>query len=176
MIRATSKKTGSAAGRRDNVYAFTQADRRTSAAPDYLAGTAAPEDFWSETDGEERHDPDVEARIRRRREHVFRMNLRYAAFMGLLVAAVTLILIGYIKLQADISRVSREVASLQTQLGELRAANNENYAAINAGVDLEEVRRIAVQELGMKNAEKDQIILYSDRQSDMVRQVSALSN
>ena len=80
------------------------------------------------------------------------------------------------KLQADISRVSREVASLQTQLGELRAANNENYAAINAGVDLEEVRRIAVQELGMKNAEKDQIILYSDRQSDMVRQVSALGN
>lgn len=176
MIRASSKKTGSAAGRRDNVYAFGQTGRRTSAASGYLAGTAAPDDFWTETDGEERHDPDAEQRIRIRRDRVFRMNLRYAAFMGLLVAAVTLILIGYIKLQADISRVSREVASLQSQLGEMRAANNENYAAINAGVDLEEIRRVAVQELGMKNAEKEQIILYSDKQTDTVRQVSPLGN
>ena len=147
------------------------ADKKRKRTP-YLHGSAAPEDFWQESPVERDRRRNVARRIALKRERAFHMNLRYVLFMGALVAAVTFLLIGYIKLQADINRTSREVSSLETQLTELRAANNENYASINAGVDLEEVRRIAVQELGMKNADKDQIIYYSDRQSDTVRQVS----
>ena len=139
-----------------------------------MYGSEAPGDFWQEAAPIPIRKGDIENKIARRRERAFRMNLRNAAFMGLLVAAVTLILIGYIKLQADLTRTSREVAALETQLTEMRAANNENYASINAGVDLEEIRRIATQELGMKNAEKDQIIIYSDKKEDMVRQVQDL--
>ena len=173
MIRASvNKNRVSPAPVRRNASA---AGRMREQSP-YLYGSAAPGDFWQEAEPLPVRRSEVEARIARRKERLFRMNLRYAAFMAMLVAAVTFILIGYIKLQADLMRTSREVASLEKQLSEIRAENNENYAEINAGVDLEEVRRIAIQKLGMKNAEKDQIILYSDRKRDTVRQVLDLGN
>lgn len=37
-------------------------------------------------------------------------------------------------------------------------------------VDLEEIRRIATEELGMTYAAKDQVVLYESEESDYVRQ------
>ena len=37
--------------------------------------------------------------------------------------------------------------------------------------DLEEIRRIAIDEFGMKYAEQDQIVIYSDTKGDSVRQI-----
>ena len=38
-------------------------------------------------------------------------------------------------------------------------------------MDLEEIRRIALDEFGMKYADQDQIVVYSDSQKDSVRQI-----
>ncbi len=52
----------------------------------------------------------------------------------------------------------------------MRLTNDENYSRITSSVNLEEVRRIAIQELGMRYAEEGQIITFNGEGSDYVRQ------
>ena len=108
----------------------------------------------------------------RSREKVMQMNRRYALFLGLLVAAMTLSLIGYIKLMSDISATNRKISTMESQLSELRSSNNEVYNEITGNVDLEEIRRIAIDEFGMKYADQDQIVVYSESKGDSVRQIA----
>lgn len=170
MIKATQrpKKSGNGRGNVRHRETLSQ-DRRT-----YISGTAAPDDFWAERSQEETHRANADIRIaaRRSREHVMHMNRRYAMFMAGLVAAMTFCLIGYIKLMSDISATNREIASLESELTELRSSNNEVYNELTGNVDLEEIRRIAIDEFGMKYADQDQIVVYSDSKGDSVHQIA----
>ena len=105
-------------------------------------------DFWKEYSEEDAHrrNKDVRLAARRNRERAVRMNLRYAMFMALLVAGMTAVLICYIKLKSDISAGNREIAQLESTLTEMRASNDEIYNQLHSDVDLEEIRRIAVDE------------------------------
>ena len=94
--------------------------------------------------------------------------------MGLLVAAVTLILIGYIKLKSDISATNKEISSLETELTELKATNNEVYNELIGNIDLEQIRQIAIEEFGMHYADQDQIVVYSESKGDSVHQIADL--
>ena len=158
----------------DSMYHGSFAgDRQT-----FINGNAAPDDFWSETSQEEAHRSKADLRMvaRRSREHAIQMNLRYAMFLAFLVTVLTLCLVGYIKLKADISDTNKQISSLESQLNELRASNNEVYNEIVGNVDLEEIRRIAIDEFGMKYANQDQIVVYSETKGDLVHQVADLDN
>ena len=139
----------------------------------FISGSAAPDDFWAERSQEETHrnNSDIRFAARRSREQVMHMNRRYAVFMAFLVVAMTLCLIGYIKLMSDISATNKKIASLESQLTEMKSSNNEVYNELTGNVDLEEIRRIAIDEFGMKYAEQDQIVIYSDTKGDSVRQI-----
>ena len=139
----------------------------------FISGSAAPDDFWAERSQEETHrnNSDIRIAARRSREQVMHMNRRYAVFMAFLVVAMTLCLIGYIKLMSDISATNNKIASLESQLTEMKSSNNEVYNELTGNVDLEEIRRIAIDEFGMKYAEQDQIVIYSDTKGDSVRQI-----
>ncbi len=52
----------------------------------------------------------------------------------------------------------------------MRLANDEELVRINSSIDLEEIRRIAIGELGMVYATEGQIINYANEGSDYVRQ------
>ena len=118
----------------------------------FISGSAAPDDFWAERSQEETHrnNSDIRIAARRSREQVMHMNRRYAVFMAFLVVAMTLCLIGYIKLMSDISATNKKIASLESQLTEMKSSNNEVYNELTGNVDLEEIRRIAIDEFGMK--------------------------
>ena len=88
------------------------------------------------------------------------------------MAAMTLCLIGYIKLLSDISDTNSRIVSLESQLSELRSSNNEVYNEIAGDIDLEESRRIAIDEFGMQYASQDQIVIYSDTKGDTVHQIA----
>ena len=142
----------------------------------YINGAAAPDDFWKESSQEEVHrsNRDVRRAARRSREQVMHMNRRDALFLALLVAAMTLSLIGYIKLMSDISATNKQIASFESQLTELRSNNNEVYNELTGNVNLEEIRKIAIDEFGMKYADQDQIVVYSETKGDSVHQISDL--
>ena len=142
----------------------------------FINGTAAPDDFWSEVSQEETHRNNADLRMiaLRNRENAMQMNLRYVIFLASLVAVLTLSLIGYIKLKSDISSTNKTISSLESRLTEMRASNNEVYNEIVGNVDLEEIRRIAIDEFGMKYANQDQIVVYSETKGDLVHQVTDL--
>ena len=170
MIKVTQRNTDSRKSRGNVIYSESfRKNGRTS----FISGSAAPEDFWAERSQEEAHRRNTDIRIaaRRSREQVMHMNRRYAFFMAFLVAAMTLSLIGYIKLMSDISSTNKRIATLESQLTELKSSNNEVYNELTGNVDLEEIRRIAIDEFGMKYADQDQIVLYSDSKGDSVRQI-----
>ena len=173
MIKATRSSRKDRNNRGNVIYSESFAGTRQ-----YVNGTAAPDDFWRERSQEDVHRSTQDLRLaaRRSREHVVQMNLRYTLFMAFLVAAMTFSLIGYIKLKADISGTNKKIASLESQLTELKSSNNEVYNEITGNVDLEEIRNIAVNEFGMKYADKDQIVIYSESKGDSVHQIADLDH
>ena len=56
----------------------------------------------------------------------------------------------------------------------MKLDNDETYSRISSNVNLEEVRRIAIQELGMQYADEGQIIIFDGEDSDYVRQTGEI--
>lgn len=106
----------------------------------------------------------------RRQVKLSPMNFGYIFFMMIAMLVVCVVLIGYVELQADITNRINHISKLESQLNDLRLENDEAYTKIMSGVDLEEIKRIAVNELGMKYAKEGQVITYSGEGSDYVRQ------
>ena len=100
------------------------------------------------------------------------MNIGYIAVMAAALIAVCVVLMSYIKMQSDITNHITNISKLESQLNEMKLANDETYTKIMSSVDLEEIKRIAVNELGMKYAEEGQVIQYTGEGNDYVRQYS----
>ena len=64
----------------------------------------------------------------------------------------------------------KHVAALQSQLNNLKTENDEMKNRIDSSINLEEIRRIAITELGMTYAGQGQIVEIPDDGSDYVRQ------
>lgn len=92
--------------------------------------------------------------------------------VALMVLAVTLVY--YINLLSDITGYSKDIGVLESKLNQIRLDNDENYSRITSDVDLEQIRTIAIQELGMKYADEGQIITFDGDGSDYVRQTGAI--
>lgn len=109
---------------------------------------------------------------RKNREKAYHMSFGYVFFLSCALLLAGGILTWYIGLQSDITNSIKNISSLESQLNELKLKNDEEYSRITSNIDLEEVKRIAIQELGMKYAEEGQIITFSGEGSDYVRQVA----
>lgn len=115
---------------------------------------------------------DARKKIRKGKEKAVHLKLGYVIFLMGAFAVTCIILTGYIRLQSDITRSMKRVASLESQYHDMKLDNEAEYDRIVNSVDLEEVKRVAVEELGMHYATEGQIISYTDTMSDYVRQYS----
>ena len=102
------------------------------------------------------------------------MNIGYLFVMIVSMVIVCGILISYVNLQADITNRIEHIASLESELNDLKLSNDETYTKIMSQVDLEEIKRIAIQELGMKYAKEGQVVTYTGEGSDYVTQYSEI--
>ncbi len=109
---------------------------------------------------------------RKNREKAFYMNLPYVMFLAAALFIMGVVLSRYIQLQSDITRTVEHISKLESELNDLKLSNDEEYSRITSSIDLEEIRRIAIGELGMGYAKEGQIIGYSTDGSDYVRQFS----
>ena len=66
----------------------------------------------------------------------------------------------------------KEIATLESQISDLKAKNTEAYDSINSSVDLREVYKIATKKLGMVHADSDKVFSYDDKRSDRIIQYS----
>lgn len=139
--------------------------RRMQAAPDYR---------------EERRERELrrqEEELRRRKraaarnqEKALRMSKSYVVFLTMAVTVFGLFCGAYIKLQSDVTARMSKIASLESQIADLKADNDEAYKRINTAVDLDAVKNTAINELGMFYATEDQIVYYSVDKSDYMNQ------
>ena len=97
------------------------------------------------------------------------------AIMLAALFCMALTLYFYVSVQSSLEGSVSEIAALEKQLAAMRQENDEEYSRANSRVDLEEVKRMAIQELGMKYADEGQIVVYSDDgAADYVRQFEAI--
>ncbi len=109
--------------------------------------------------------------IRKNRERAAYMSLSYVLFLSAAVLATFYICITYLQLNSECTSRIENINSLHSQLSTLQEKNNEEYSRITSSVDLNEIKRIAIEELGMVFASKDQTVLYESEDSDYVKQM-----
>ncbi len=112
----------------------------------------------------------VSTRTRKNREKASHMNIGSVLFMAAAMVAAGFILTWYLTLQSDITNSIKHISALESELNYLKLANDENYSRITSSVNLEEVKRVAIQELGMSYAKEGQIVTFNGEGSDYVRQ------
>lgn len=145
--------------------------RQTTYGNTYVQGnTARQMDVRRVLDEEPRRRLSNEAR--KNRDKAYHMSFGYVLFLAAALLVAGYVLISYIQLQADITTQIEHIASLESQLNDLKLANDEEYSRINSSIDLEEIRRIAIGELGMVYAAEGQIVNYANEGNDYVRQLA----
>lgn len=116
-----------------------------------------------------------ERRGREEREALRRELHRLHFFhLVLMLAGITVccaVLIGYLSLRLQMNSSVRQIAQLKSHLNTLKQENDEAYNQVTTKIDLEEIKKIAIQKYGMRYASDGQVIRYSDAEgSDYVRQ------
>lgn len=109
---------------------------------------------------------------RKNRERAKYMSFGYVTFLIASLVLAGVVLIGYIRLQADITALSGEISRQEKLINNLKIENDEAWSRLERITDLEEIKRVAIQELGMTYPKEGQIIPYEAVGYDYVRKVS----
>ena len=100
------------------------------------------------------------------------LSVFYIVCIGLFIGSILM----YINLQGKLSNSVDKIASLQAQYETYKKNNDAKYAEINSSVDYEEIRRVAIEELGMHYASEGQIVTYTDSEAnDFVRTIKTIN-
>ncbi|MBQ7766237.1 MAG: cell division protein FtsL [Lachnospiraceae bacterium] len=142
---------------------------RATGGKEYIYGSIVP-DIKKELDEAPRKK--LSAVTRKNREKAKHMNLPYVMFLIVAMAMSVIMLTGYIRANAEVVNSVERIASLESRYLNIKADNDEEYSCIVNSVDLDEVKRIAQEELGMHYATEGQIIKYTDSIGDYVKQYS----
>ncbi len=105
-------------------------------------------------------------------EKAHHMNFGYVVFLALAMLVTGYVLIGYIQMQADLTAQAQQIARLESELNNLRLYNEDELARINSNINLEDIKRIAISELGMVYATEGQVEYFESADSDYVRQIA----
>lgn len=150
----------------------------------YYYGTEAPalEPEVREDPFERRRRLEAAQRERRRREiarreeraRARRLNVVMVTFTIGVVALVSLFLIHYLKLQTQVTNAVQEIASLQSDYSDLKQSNDEALNQLNSSINLDEIKYKAMTELGMTYPKENQMVTYSNADSDYVHQVQEI--
>lgn len=107
---------------------------------------------------------------RKNREKAHHMNIGYILFLSGALFVCAIFLIGYVQKQSELTSKIAQVSKLEKELNTLKLSNDEMYTRIQSNVNLEEIRKIAIDELGMTYAEEGQVILYQGNKKDYMHQ------
>lgn len=154
-----SKKMATTQGRGRSAYLRNE---------EYVYGNAAR--ALQPVQVEEKKELHLSHRARRNRERATHMNLGYVLFLTFAIVATGTACLQYLKLQSEITNSVQRISVLESQLNEIKAENDDTESRIKGTVGLEEIKKRAMNELGMQYATPDQIVKYASDDTDYVRQ------
>ena len=117
---------------------------------------------------------EVSQQVKKNRSNALHMNRGYVAFLAIAAVVVLFACVGYLQLQSEITSRSKHITSLQHELADMKEANTTKYNAVMNSMNLEEVRDIAMNDLGMVYATEDQIVRYQSPTSNAVTQYASI--
>ena len=150
-----------------NYYVDGNTVRRMEAVPDYRRERREREE-------REREEQLRRSQVRRNQERQLRMSKSYVVFLTMAVTVFGIFAGTYIKIQSDMTARMNTISSLESQIADLKADNDEAYKRIRMSVDLDSVREKALNELGMSYAKESQIIYYTVENDDFMNQYSEI--
>lgn len=126
--------------------------------------------LYSVPDRHERIDRPVEVPRKSHRQEKDTLSIPYCIFLA--AACVLTLTLGayYLQQQALSTSSQKKIASLESTLAELKKENADELNRIETSVNLEEIRDIAINELGMVYATQDNVVLYENISQNYVSQ------
>ena len=108
------------------------------------------------------------------RRNASRHGASYVLFLAVAMCFVGYFCMTYLNITSEISNDLKRIAHLETELNDLKAENDDYDNRINGAVDLELIKKKAMNDLGMQYANDDQIVKYESDDTDYVRQYISL--
>ncbi len=108
---------------------------------------------------------------RKNRDRASHMNPAYIGFLTIAMLLTGYVCIQYLQLQSELTNHIKTISALEYQLNDLKAENDDTESRIKGSVGLENIKKRAMDELGMQYAREDQIITYKSEDTDYVRQL-----
>jgi cell division protein FtsL len=108
--------------------------------------------------------------VRRNRARAAGINKAFVVFLAAVTAVIVAVCVQFLRLKSDITTSMKQVASLESELSQLKEENDAYYSQVTSSVDVSEIRKIAIGRLGMKYPSEDQTETYQTARSSYVRQ------
>lgn len=102
------------------------------------------------------------------------MNPGFMLFMTLAMVLTGIVCVQYIRMQSSLTAYVGTISAMEMELQSLRAENDDYESRIKGAIGLENIKKRAMDELGMTYASDDQIVVYNSDGTDYVRQFVSL--
>lgn len=93
-------------------------------------------------------------------------------FMVAALCVTMYVCVSYLQVQHDVVIMDKTIASMESEILELRNKNDAAYSKVDTSVDLAYIYKVATKELGMVHPVENQVFSYKNQKSDYVRQYS----
>lgn len=111
----------------------------------------------------------VSKQVRKNRKSALHMNASYVVFLTIAAVAALFVCVYYLQLRAELTSRSNNITAMQQELADKKEVNNTKLNNAMDSVNLEEVRKKAIEELGMAHATPEQIITYKNQADNYVK-------
>ena len=124
------------------------------------------DDYWYE----EPEKKSASKKTKRQRRTVHSLSRTYGLFLVFMAGVLLAGCIMYLDVRNDITNQLKEIAGLESELSTLTMKNDEELDRIEGAVDMERIKKIAMEELNMTYPASDQVIGIESGAGDYVRQ------
>lgn len=108
--------------------------------------------------------------IYKNREKALHMSASYVFVLAVCSIIMCVVCAKYLSLRDEVTMKTESIADLEIKIESLKARNDSLDYTINSFMDIENISKIAKEELGMIQAGKDQISFYESSESEYMKQ------
>ena len=106
----------------------------------------------------------------RRRERVHNMDLFSLITLTIAIIVTASVLVRYLKVQSQVTAITKEIASIESEIILLKEENRIATESITSNINLDYIYKKATKKLGMVHPNKEQVVTYESTKDDSVKQ------
>ena len=110
------------------------------------------------------------AQVRKNQRNAMRMNMPYVMFLAVSAVIALFLCVSYLQLQSEVTQRAKNINLLNQKIANVKEENMAKYNSALDSIDMNEIHRRAVEDLGMVHVREDQIIRYKDPSGAYVKQ------